>query len=94
MSGDDEPNPGPETLMEDAIRTGLTHLHIRCHHCPQVTSIPWNLLPDMLSALKRPIGQYAGRLRCSRCKHYPPCENISAWSQSLTAAYRAGSTRR
>ena len=39
------------------------------------------------------IKYYAGRLRCSRCKHYPPRENISAWGQSLTAAYRAGSKR-
>ena len=93
MSEDDADEPGAETIMEDAIRAGLTHLHVRCHNCGQTTSIPFNRVPDMLSALKQPIGQYAGRLRCRRCKHYPPRENISAWGQILTAAYRASGKR-
>ena len=85
---DDTDSLPPETIMQDAIAKGATHLQVRCHNCRQTTQMPFHMVPDMLSALRRPIGDYAGRLRCTRCKHYPPRENITAWAQSFTRQYR------
>ena len=59
--------------MEDAIRVGLAHLNVRYHHCGQSTSIPC----DTLSALPKPIGSYASRLRCSHGKYFPLRANIT-----------------
>ena len=80
--------------MEDAIVAGWTHLRIRCA-CGRCTDIPWNLLPETLAALRRPIGDFARRLRCTNCKSRIARSCISTFAQSfLPHAWSGGGSKK
>lgn len=56
-----------------------------------LTQIPWNLLPATLAALRRPVGEFAKRLRCKHCGGRVARENVTPWAQFLASG--AGSRK-